>query len=433
MNELGLLAVGCWLLAVGRKKKKIFAFSPSCFFPLASSLLLLPSSLLLLASSWSMIPVISSIPVVQLASGDRLSLQVYQFQGAVPGKKAYLQSNLHGAEISGNAVIYQLIEFLMSLDSTQLIGEIWLVPVCNPVGVSQRSHHFSSGRYNHYDGEDWNRIFWDFEKQGEDIHAFAKSHLHVDADTVEVNYRKEIALSFAKQLARINAPSCRPYSEIYRYALQSLCLDADWVLDLHSSTNQALDYIYCFSSREESAKAFLFDRGILMDEYDGDAFDEAFLKPWLALEKIFAELGRAIVFDVESWTLELGSGMEMNPESVAKGLRGIKNYLASKGLLKIDGFPLPGTADRQIVLTPKNSVKKYYSPAGGMIQSRVQLGSFVKRGERLYQILSFNKNGEFPSIVDVCAESDVFIFDVSTNQSVNQGEYVLLGMAESID
>lgn len=378
----------------------------------------------------SMIPVISSIPVVQLASGDRLSLQVYQFHGAIPGKKAYLQSNLHGAEISGNAVIYQFIEFLMSLDSSQLIGEIWLVPVCNPVGVSQRAHHFSPGRYNLYDGEDWNRIFWDFEKQGEDILGFAKSHIHLDADTIEVEYRKAIASSFAKELARINAPSCRPYSELYRYQLQSLCLDADYVLDLHSSTNQSLDYLYCFSSREESAKAFLLDRAIWMDEYDGDAFDEAFLKPWLALEKSLAQLGSAIEFDIESWTLELGSGMELNPESVAKGLRGIKNYLAAKGLLKIDGFPLPETANHQAIFTPKNAVKKYYAPAGGMIQNRVPLGSFVKKGDRLYQILSFNKNGEFPNLVDVGAESDVFIFDVSTNQSVNQGEYVLSAMAD---
>lgn len=385
----------------------------------------------LVVVSLFMIPVISSIPVVQLASGDRLSLQVYQFRGSVGGKKAYLQSNLHGAEISGNAVIYELIEYLMSLDSSQLIGEIWLLPVCNPVGVSQRSHHFSPGRYNLYDGEDWNRIFWDFEKQGEDILAFAKSHLELDANTIKVNYRKEIALSFAKQLTIINAPSSRPYSEIYRYHLQSLCLDADLVLDLHSSTNHALDYIYCFSSREESAKAFLFDRGILMDEYDGDAFDEAFLKPWLALERVFAELGRNIVFDVESWTLELGSGMQINPESVTSGLRGIKNYLATQGLLKIDGFPLPETVQHQIILTPKNSVKKYYAPGGGMIRSRVELGSFVKQGELLYQILIFNKSGEFPSIVDVGAESDVFVFDLSTNQSVNQGEYVLSVMANS--
>jgi len=37
-----------------------------------------------------MIPVISTILVVQLASGDRLSLQVYQFQGAVPETKGYI-------------------------------------------------------------------------------------------------------------------------------------------------------------------------------------------------------------------------------------------------------------------------------------------------------------------------------------------------------
>jgi len=31
--------------------------------------------------------------------------------GAKPGKKVYLQANLHGAEIAGNAVVYQLISF----------------------------------------------------------------------------------------------------------------------------------------------------------------------------------------------------------------------------------------------------------------------------------------------------------------------------------
>ena len=40
--------------------------------------------------SFCMIPFISTIPVVQLASGDRLSLQVYQFQGGVPETKGYI-------------------------------------------------------------------------------------------------------------------------------------------------------------------------------------------------------------------------------------------------------------------------------------------------------------------------------------------------------
>ena len=112
-----------------------------------------------------------------------------------------------------------------------------------------------------------------------------------------------------------------------------MCLDADYVIDIHSSSNQAIDYTFGFQEKIESVKYLLLDYGIVMDEYDGDAFDEAFLKPWLALETALAVLGRKIQFDLEAWTLELGAGMAMNPSSVAKGLAGIQNYLAYKQML----------------------------------------------------------------------------------------------------
>ena len=373
-----------------------------------------------------MIPTISTIPLMQLASGDRLSLQVYKFIGATPGKKAYLQANLHGAEIVGNAVIQQLIEFLMTINDTDITGEIWLVPVCNPLGTNQRTHCFSTGRFNIYDGKDWNRIFWDYEKECQDLETFAQSQIDLEPDEIRQNYLKQIKLSFEKQLKKINSPSGVPFSDLYRYQLQSLCLDADYVIDIHSATNQAIDYIYGFKGREESAKAFLLDYEILLNEYDGDAFDEAFLKPWLALEDCLAKQGKPIEFDMESWTLELGSGMQMNPESVAQGVLGIKNYLAQKGLLSIPGFPLPQTSSHQITYTRKSQLKKYYAPTGGMIQNRISLGNSVNAGERLYQILSFNKKGELPDVIDVYAEKGGIIFDLSTNHSVNQGEFVLM-------
>ncbi len=225
-------------------------------------------------------------------------LQVYQFKGAQPGKKAYLQSNLHGAEISGNGVIQQLIEFLVNLDGTQLSGEICLVPVCNPLSTSQRSHHFSSGRYNIYDGKDWNRIFWDYEKTDADITAFAQSNLQLDPIEIKNKYRQNIIQKFKTILQQIQSQSCLTYSEYYRYQLHSLCLYADYVIDLHSSSNQAIDYLYCFHARQSSAKAFLLERGILMNDYDGDAFDEAFLKPWLALETALETCGKPIKFDI---------------------------------------------------------------------------------------------------------------------------------------
>ena len=49
-------------------------------------------------------------------------------------------------------------------------------------------------------------------------------------------------------------------------------------------------------------------------------------------------MGRKIEFDVEAWTLELGAGMVMNSTSVAKGLAGIKNYLAYKQMLSLSAI-----------------------------------------------------------------------------------------------
>ena len=370
-----------------------------------------------------MTPIITTIDLLKLASGDILSLQVYKFVGKQPGKKAYIQSNLHGAEIVGNAVIQQLIEFLTQLDSSQLQGEIWLVPVCNPLGVNQRSHFFSTGRFNSYDGKNWNRIFWDYEKQTEelDLTEFAHSQLENEPEVIRNNYFAKIKQAWESELERIEQPSSVPISRQYRYQLQSLCLDADYVIDIHSSSNQAINYTFGFKERIASAKYLLLEYGILMDEYDGDAFDEAFLKPWLALERELANLGKEIRFDLESWTLELGSGMAMNPASVAQGLAGIKNYLAYKQILTL---PTPVTAAK-ITLVEKHKINSYYAPTGGMIQSRLPLQTRVNSGDRIYQLLSFNKQGKTPKIIDICAETKGIVFDISTNQCVNQGEYVM--------
>ena len=368
-----------------------------------------------------MIPTITNFDLGKLASGDTLSLQVYKFIGKQPGKKVYIQSNLHGAEIVGNAVIQKLIEFFSSLNESQITGEIWLVPACNPLGTNQRSHCFSTGRFNSYDGSNWNRIFWNYEKECDDLDAFARSQLNYSAEIIRKNYLAKINQAWQKELEKITQPSSVPYRHFYRSQIQSLCLDADYVIDIHSSSNQGIDFLFCFQEREASAAYFLLEYGILMSEYDGNAFDEAFLKPWLALEKKLAELGKNIKFEMESWTLELGAGMVMNPQSVSKGFKGIKNYLTYKQILN----SAESLTKENIKLVTRDEVKSYYAPTGGMIKSRVTLGTRVKKGEKIYQLLSLNKQKEIPKKIDIVAETDGLIFDVSTNQCVNQGEYVL--------
>jgi uncharacterized protein len=369
-------------------------------------------------------PNITSIPILHLASGDLLSLQLYRFQGGKSGPKVYLQSNVHGAEIVGNAVIYQLVEWLMHLDPNQLKGEVWLVPMCNPLATNQRTHYFSTGRFNPYDGKDWNRIFWDYEKDADDLPSFAQAYLHQDAATVQRIYRARIQTQFEKLQDKLRSPASAPLSEHYRFHLQSLCVDADYLIDLHSTSNQGLDYLYYFAGREESAKLFGLDYGILLDRYDGDAFDEAFIKPWLALEQCFAMLGRNLRFDVEAYTLELGTGMQMKPTSVHQGVLGIQNYLIQKEIVQQDSLR-QNIAKQQMYFTSTSRFQKYYSPFGGMICPKVSLGDSVQQGQVLYRLLSFNKQSRLPAQIEVVAQQNGIVYDIASNQAVNTGEYVL--------
>jgi len=369
-------------------------------------------------------PDIATFPLCQMASGDRLLLQVYRFVGHKPGKKVYIQANLHGAEIAGNGVIFELLETLQELRSECLWGEIWLLPVCNPFGVNQRSHHFASGRYNPYDGQDWNRIFWDYEQFCHDLDEFARSHQKLDPEALQQQYRQVILDSFEKHHRHCQGARGASLAEIYRYRIQSLCLDADYLLDLHTSTNQAVDYLYCGQGRSASAQFFQAQFAIVLDEYDGNALDEAFLKPWIALERELRTLGRPIQFELESWTLELGSGMSMSRGSIRRGYEGILNYLAHKGVLQSPGYPLPPSPE-PFPIVHKSQLKRYYAVAGGFIGQRAALGQMVKIGDPLYTLITYNKSRTLPATITIQAQDAGLVFDHSTSQSLNQGEYVL--------
>ncbi len=367
---------------------------------------------------------ITVLPLLQMASGDELSLQQYRFVGAQPGKVVYLQANLHGAEIAGNSVIHRLLAYLQTLDATALQGEIRLVPACNPIGVNTRAHNFASGRFNPYNGRDWNRIFWDWEQEHHGAHTFAEQHLNDDRATIQYAYREFIGHHFEAELAALNAPTGKPVHQRYRTHLQRQALDADLLIDLHSSSNQGMVYTYYFRDRAPSVPYFDLDFAILLDQFDGNAFDEAFINPWLELERAFSALGRSLRFDIEAWTLELGTGMKNDPQAIERGVNGILNYLRQQQVLQdeVDVF------QRSVPLTRASQLTEYYATVGGFIQQRVAIGTWIQSGDVLYELLRFNKTGQLPQVITVEAQQSGLVYDLSTSEVVNEGEYVLAVM-----
>ncbi|MEO0987459.1 MAG: succinylglutamate desuccinylase/aspartoacylase family protein [Cyanobacteria bacterium J06639_14] len=366
-------------------------------------------------------PVIETYSLLTLASGDPLSLQQYRFVGTKRGKVVYLQANLHGAELAGNVVIHQLIEYLRTLDSQFLQGEIRLVPACNPIGVNTRAHQFASGRFNPYDGRDWNRIFWDYEQVCEGARTFAGQYLNQDIAKIQQAYRQAILARFQSELNTLNSPMGVPVHQRYRTCLQHLALDADIVIDLHTSGNQGMVYLYYFRDRTSLVPYFGVDFALLLDNFDGDAFDEAFINPWLALESAFAELGRPLQFDIDAWTLELGCGLQINPVAVQRGLAGVLNYLRCRDVLT----DLPPERHADVPLSRSSQRMKYYATQGGFIQNRVALGTWVKTGDLLFELLCLNKTQQLPKILRVYAQQAGLVYDLVWNHAVSEGEYVL--------
>ena len=52
--------------------------------------------------------------VGEMATGAALTVPVYRLKGQSDAPSVYIQANMHGAEVQGNAVIYELLKFFIN-------------------------------------------------------------------------------------------------------------------------------------------------------------------------------------------------------------------------------------------------------------------------------------------------------------------------------
>lgn len=74
----------------------------------------------------------TSIPLVQLADGTTVSIQVMVMNGARPGPRLYLGAGIHGDEVNSIAIVAQTMK---QVDLRQLAGSIICVPVQHPLAL----------------------------------------------------------------------------------------------------------------------------------------------------------------------------------------------------------------------------------------------------------------------------------------------------------
>jgi len=315
--------------------------------------------------------------LMQGTPGVSIELQSLHFGTPGAGPKATLQAALHADEIPGLLVAHHLRARLAELEAAgRITGEIVLVPVANPIGLTQRVLGSVEGRFELGSGENFNRHYADLFDA---VVARVDGHL-----TDEAAHNVGLIRAALREAAA--AIPARSTLESLRRTLLGLSVDADIVLDLHCDS-QAVLHLYTETSvwpRVEPLARFLGCEAALLAEVSGDhPFDEACSTLW---PRLAARFGAAtpIPSACVAVTVELRGEADVAHELAERDAGAILDYLAWQGA--IAGAPA-GMPPARCEATPLAGSIPVNAPHGGVLAYLREPGARVAAGERLADLI----------------------------------------------
>ncbi len=359
--------------------------------------------------------------VGEMASGAALTVPVYRIKGNQQGPDVYIQANMHGAEVQGNAVIFQLLEQLKTIE---LKGNVTLVPYANPVGCNHKNGEYTLGRFDPITGVNWNRMY---HFDGEVIAPFAQAHLSASAAEVERAF-KALLQGQIEQKLNHNIYGLTTGQRI-AYKLQRLAHQADIVLDLHTGPISS-KHLYCPEYARASAQYFDIEHVLFIPNGFDGALDEATFCPWWQLKIEFAGLGRDFpitktdpsqgekLIIKESFTVELGSQEQIDLDVAHDDALSILSYLQYQGVINSDQYH-PKTMTRYSC--ELEDYKALYSPMGGMVDYLAEFGQPLPAGQPLARILRMDNYGDGDPLHYISLDRPVIPILHFASASVNQG------------
>lgn len=175
----------------------------------------------------------ASIPGLQRT----LKVLRYGTPGARP--KAYLQAAIHACEMTGTVALAALADLLDAAEAEgRIVGEIVLLPMCNPIGYGQFLFGEQSGRFEHGGRDNFNRGHYEISDAVADA---VKDRLGKDADA-NVTAIRRAALDVIASIPAVNDMAS------WRKKLLALAIDADIAFDIHSDLDAA---VFMYVNRDD--------------------------------------------------------------------------------------------------------------------------------------------------------------------------------------
>ena len=342
--------------------------------------------------------------------GNSRTLTVIRYGGSTAGDKAYIQAGLHADEAPGFVVMHHLIDMLDQADAADKInGQIFLVPVANPIGVSQWRDEMLQGRFDFYNSINFNRRHLNLTEQIAD--RIEGRLLDTPAENVAL-IRKT-----AEEVLSTLAPEDE--AEYLKHLLLSLSHDADIVLDLHCD-DQALVHVYLGTPLWPEAADLSAQLGadvtLLAEDSGGRPFDEACSRIWWQLAQKFPD--HPIPPACLSATVELRGTADVSHEHGTRDAGNICLFLQRRGFIQGQAPELPLLRNDA---TPLRGVEHIKAPVPGVVIYLKEPGDRIDRGEVIAEIVNPLNAGMENRITTVQSSIEGILFSIKADRLARPG------------
>ena len=320
-------------------------------------------------------------PLLTSSLGSQKTLTSFHFGTRGHSPKIYLQASLHAEELPGMLVAHHLRAMLEAADAAgQILGEIVLLPVANPIGLAQRLNHKAMGRFEFDSAENFNRHYPDLAKA---IEPGLRDALGPDA---WANVKR------VRQAVGDYLRNWQPASELQslRRTLLLLAHDADYVLDLHCDSESVMHFYTeenCWPQLAPLAR-LLGSEAILLARNSGAwSFDESLSGVWWQLADARKAGGRSVALPQAccSTTIELRGEADVSHASAKADAQSLFAWLQYVGA--IAGERAPELPAFKCQPTPLAGSETLTARGPGLVVFAAEVGAVLQVGDLVAEVI----------------------------------------------
>jgi predicted deacylase len=313
--------------------------------------------------------------------GSHKTLSSFHFGIPGRGPKVYIQASLHAEELPGMLVAHHLRALLAAADAVgQVLGEVVLVPVANPLGLAQRVDRRPMGRFDLDTSENFNRHYPNLAKA---VWPSVKEALGSDARTNVTTVRRAIGQYLHDWMPDTELQSLR-------HRLLTLAHDANYVLDLHCDCEAVMHFYTeeaCWPPLEVLTR-FMQCQAILLAKNSGSGpFDECLSGVWWQLADALAAAGNTAPLPQGccSATIELRGESDVTHALAQPDAKALLSYLQHIQVIACDVPPSVPPALCQA--TPLSGSETLHATTAGVVVFAAAVGQTLQMGDLVAEVI----------------------------------------------